>query len=195
MKPDRFVFLGYVSRVADQQVVFEQTIEGLFIRALGRRLTPSMIARLKTVGLDLEKKLLPAYAFTTWMMTLRVAAEELYPGHSLDDALFKVGELMITGYQETFMGRAVLGMIRVIGPKRTLLRSTRAFRSGNNYTEARVTEVGPSCMDVWMNEVGPYPSFTAGIMHGAMVAAGARSAKVEMSGHDGHACSYRVSWA
>ncbi len=181
--------------MANQQVVFEQTIEGLFLRALGRRLTPSLIARLRTVGLDLEKKLLPAYSFTTWMMALRVAAEELYPGHSLDDALFKVGELMITGYQETFMGRAVLGMIRVIGPKRTLLRATRAFRSGNNYTEAKVTEIGPTCADVWMNEVGPYPSFTAGIMHSAMVAAGAKSPKVEMSGHDGHACSYRVSWA
>ncbi len=179
----------------DQLVVFEQAIDGLFNRALGHRLTPPIRARLRVAGVDLEKKLLPAYAFEVWMGALKVVAEELFPELTVEGAMFRVGEHMISGYQETFMGRAVLGMIRVIGPKRTLMRATHNFRSANNYTVSRITEVAPTCFEVWMNEVGPYPSFTAGIFHAAMQAAGASLPKVDFTGHDGHACSYRISWA
>ena len=34
-------------------------------------------------------------------------------------------------------------------PRRTVLRATQNFRSGNNYTEARVTDVSESCMELW----------------------------------------------
>ncbi len=176
-----------------EQVVFEQTIEGLFVRALGERLTPPIRARLKAIGLDLDKRLMPAYPFDVWMQSLRVVAESLFPHEKLEDALFHVGEMLITGYQQTFMGRAILSSIRVLGPRRTLMRSTKNFRSGNNYTETKVTEITPTCIELWMNEVGPYPTFTAGILHAAMAATGARPT-VEMSGHDGHGCTYRVSW-
>jgi len=179
--------------VADQQLVFEQTIEGLFVRAVGSRMTPRLKQRLREAGVDLDRKLLPAYPFGVWMQSLKVGSEELFPGQPPDVAQFQLGELFIEGYRETFLGRAVLGMIRVLGPRRTLRRSTQNFRSGNNYTETKLTEVDETCSELWMNEVGPYPSFTAGIIHGALVACGV-TPTVEMRDHDGHACTYRISW-
>lgn len=176
------------------KVVFNHTIEGLFVKALGARWSPKAKTRLREAGLDLDKPLLPAYPFEVWMTVLRVASEELFPGEPVDSAMRKLGESFMDGYQTTLLGRAVLGMMTVLGPKRTLLRSTQNFRSGNNYTETRVTEVSPSAMDLWMNEVGPYPTFTAGIMLAALKAAGAKP-QVEVRDHDGHACTYRVSWA
>ena len=176
------------------KVVFDHTIEGLFIRGLGSRLSPRARQRLKEAGVDVDKRLLPAYPFNTWMTSLRIAAEELHPGEPLDQAMRKVGEAFIHGYRETLLGRAVLGVMSVLGPQRTLKRATQNFRSGNNYTEATVSDVSPGCADLWMNEVGPYPTFTAGIISAALTAAGS-TPTVEVRGHDGHACTFRVTWA
>lgn len=175
------------------KVVFEQTIEGLFLRGLGSRVTPALKGQLKAAGLDLDQKLLPAYPFAVWMKTLELTAAALYPGEPLERAMFQVGEAFLDGYRETFLGRAVLGMMRVLGPRRTLLRATQNFRSGNNYTETRITEVGAAVIDLWMNEVGPYPTFTSGVIHAGLVVAGA-TPRVDIRDHDGHACTFRVSW-
>ncbi|MEW5739602.1 MAG: DUF2378 family protein [Myxococcota bacterium] len=177
-----------------ERVVFSHTIEGLFVQALGARVTPELKARLKSAGLNLDAKLLPAYPFEVWMKVLELTCQALFPDLPTDQAMFRVGESFLDGYQHTFLGRAVLGMIRVLGPRRTLLRSTQNFRSGNNYTETKITEVDVNIIDLWMNEVGPWPTFTAGIIHAALKAAGAEP-RIDILDHDGHACTYRVSWA
>jgi len=177
---------------AAQQVVFEQTMEGL-LRAIRPRMTPACKTRLKAAGLDIDAQLLPAYPFDVWMKCLLASAEETWPHEPRDRALFKVGEAFIEGYRETFLGRAVLGLIRVLGPRRAIHRATRNFRSGNNYTDAKITELSESCLELWMNEVGPYPTFTQGLVEAALRAAGV-SPKVEIKDHDGHACTYRCTW-
>jgi uncharacterized protein (TIGR02265 family) len=179
--------------MATEKVVFEQAIEGLFVRALGPRLTPDCKARLKVLGLDVDAKLLPAYSFDVWMKALEVVSSELYPTQPLPEAMFKVGSLLIAGYQETFLGRAVLGMIRVLGPRRMLMRATQNFRSANNYTESRVTDVDAKTVELWMNEVGPHPTFTAGIVYGALAATGV-TPSVVVKDHDGHACTFVCTW-
>jgi uncharacterized protein (TIGR02265 family) len=177
-----------------EKVVFEQTIEGLFVRALGPRLTPPLRARLKAVGIDIDARLLPAYPFATWMKGLELVARELYPDRTIDDAMFQIGTDFLNGYRETFLGRAVLGMIRALGPNRTLKRATQNFRSGNNYTESRVVELSPTCCELWMNEVGPWPTFTAGLVHAALSNAGVEP-DITVQSFDGHAATFRCSWA
>jgi uncharacterized protein (TIGR02265 family) len=92
------------------------------------------------------------------------------------------------------LGRAVLSMLRVLGPRRALMRATQNFRAGNNFTESKLNELGPGQFELWMNEVGPYPAFTAGIIHAGLRVAGAKDIAVEMTGYDGHACTYRINW-
>jgi uncharacterized protein (TIGR02265 family) len=82
----------------------------------------------------------------------------------------------------------------VLGPKRALLRATQNFRAGNNYTETRVTELAPHQFDLWMNEVGDFPEFTAGIIYAGVRLSGAQEPRVESLGYDGHACTYRITW-
>ena len=180
--------------MADELLVYEQTVEGLFVRALGSRLTPECRARLTEAGLDVTRKLKPAYSFQSWMTFIRIAAEELYPGMPLPEATFKLGEAHVEGFRETMMGRAVISLLRVLGPKRTVLRATQNFRAGNNYTETRVTELAPHQFELWMNEVGDFPEFTAGIIHAGVRMSGAQELRVESLGYDGHACTYRITW-
>ncbi len=179
----------------EQKMVFEQTIEGLFLRGLGDRLTPACRSRLRQAGLDLDGKLLPAYEFEKWMAFLRIAAEELFPDHTTEVAMFRLGERTVDGFQDTFMGRAVLAMARVIGPVRTLQRCDRNFRSGNNYTTSRLKALSANCYELWVNEVGPYPTFTGGIVCAALRVAGAKEPRAEVLAHDGHACTFRITWS
>ncbi|MBZ4421200.1 DUF2378 family protein [Myxococcus sp. RHSTA-1-4] len=180
--------------MADELLIFEQTIEALFLRALSGRLTPECKARLRQAGLDVDQKLRPAYPFESWMTFLRIGAEELFPQEPIDQGTWKLGEAYIEGFRETMLGRAVLSLLRVLGPRRALMRATQNFRAGNNYTESKLRELGPQQFELWMNEVGAYPSFTAGIIHAGLRVAGAKDIVIETSGYDGHACTYRISW-
>ena len=65
--------------MADELLVFEQTIEAMFHRALNGRLTPRCKARLREAGLDVDQKPRPAYSLDAWMTFLRITAEELLP--------------------------------------------------------------------------------------------------------------------
>ncbi|HZI12258.1 MAG TPA: DUF2378 family protein [Myxococcus sp.] len=178
----------------DELLIFEQTIEALFLRALHGRLTPECKAKLRQAGLDVDQKLKPAYPFDSWMKCLRIASEELFPQETLEQGTWKLGEAYIEGFRETMLGRAVLSMLRVLGPRRALMRATQNFRAGNNYTESKLKELGPGQFELWMNEVGPYPAFTAGIIHAGLRVAGAKDIAVDMTAYDGHACTYRISW-
>lgn len=180
--------------MADELLVFEQTIEALFLRALHGRLTPACKNRLRQAGLDVDQKLRPAYAFDSWMAFLRIASEELFPQEAVGQGTWKLGEAYIEGFRETMLGRAVLSLLRVLGPRRTLMRATQNFRAGNNYTESKLVELTPTQFELWMNEVGAYPAFTAGIIHAGLRVAGAHDVQVEPSGYDGHACTYRINW-
>jgi uncharacterized protein (TIGR02265 family) len=180
--------------MADELLVFEQTIEAMFQRALSGRLTPTCKSRLREAGLDVDQKPRPAYTFAAWMTFVRIAAEEVFPGEPLEVAAFKLGQAHMEGYRETMLGRAVLSLMRVLGPRRALARATQTFRSGNNFTETRLTELGPRQFELWFNDVGPLPSFTAGIIHGGLKVSGARDIRIDVDGYDGHACTYRIQW-
>jgi uncharacterized protein (TIGR02265 family) len=181
--------------MADELLVFEQTIEAVFVRALHGRLPPNCKARLRQAGLDLDQKLRPAYPFNSWMTFLRITAEELYPGEPLDKGAFKIGEACIDGFRETMLGRAVLSLLRVLGPRRALMRATQNFRAGNNYTESRLKELGPRQFELWMNEVGSLPTFTAGIIYAGLRTAGAENIRVDLTDYDGHGCTYCINWS
>jgi uncharacterized protein (TIGR02265 family) len=181
--------------MADELLVFEQTIEAVFVRALHGRIPPSCKERLRQAGLELDRKLRPAYPFDAWMAFLRITAQELYPDEPLEQGAFKIGEACIDGFRETMLGRAVLSLLRVLGPRRALMRATQNFRAGNNYTESRLKELGPHQFELWMNEVGSLPTFTAGILHAGLRTAGAENIRIDLSGYDGHACTYSISWS
>lgn len=173
-------------------VVFEQTMEGL-VRALRGRMTPRCRARLELAGLKLDEALLSEYPFEVWMACLQVAAQELWPDEPPERAFFLLGGAFIEGFRETFKGGIVLALIRAVGPRGAIHRATHNFRTGNNYTQARIREEGPTCLILWMNEVGPYPSFTQGLVQAALRASGVHPL-VQILDYDGHGCTYRCSW-
>ncbi len=179
-----------------ERLVYEHTFEGLFVRGLAGRLSPKVKERLREVGLDLDRKLLPAYSVETWARSVAIVIEVLYPNEPEEVAYRLLGERMTEGYQETFTGRAALQVLRLLGPRRLIARTQQIFRSGNNYTEVHITDVAPTVVDLWVNEVGP----ARYIIQGAILAGlrafrpGDEGVRVDVLGFTDEGISLRVSW-
>lgn len=177
-----------------QRLIFAQAVEGLFLRGLAGQLTPALKAQLREVGVDVERPLLPAYPWAVWTRCVGAAAAALHPGEPDVVGWRLIGERMVDGYRETLVGGAMFGMLRLLGPRRMVGRTRQNFRSGNNYTEASITEVGPGAVDLWMNEVGPLRFFTQGAVLAGMRGAGAPDVRVEVSHFDDAGVTFRVTW-
>ena len=185
---------GGTDKVLAQEVVFAHAVEGLFREGLAGRVTPQLRARLKLAGIDLDRPLAPAYPRTLWNHALEMTARELWPELPLDRAFFLLGRQLVVGYAQTLMGRALLTMTRLLGPRRTLARMTHNFRSGGNYNEFRTTEVGPGRHRVWVNEPHLPPTYVAGTLDAALEFSGARSLAIEVETRDAQGCTYSVRW-
>lgn len=177
-----------------EKLVFEHTLEGLFMKGLMGRVSPVLRERLKAVGVDLDRKLQPAYGFDTWCSAVRVAARELHPDLPDTVGYGLLGERMVEGYRETVLGRAAMGVIQLLGPRCGVSRARQMFRSGNNYTETRLEDVSPMQVDLWMNEAGTIRYFTRGTLLAGLRVAGARQAEVVVRDFTDDCVTYRLTW-
>ena len=177
-----------------ERLVYEQTMEGLFLRGLAGRVPPGLKERLREVGLNLDRRLLPAYPFELWCTCVRLAAEALHPEETAEGAYHLLGERMVDGYRETLMGRAQFSVLQLLGPRRVLLRTQQSFRSGNNYTEARLSTLAPNALEVWMNEAGPTRYLVRGALLAGLRASGALDPQVVVAGFTPEDVTYRVHW-
>lgn len=177
------------------QLIFSHSLEGLLSRAFPGGVPPELKARLRTIGVDLDHKLLPAYPRETWGRCIELGAPFAFPLDRREVAWRRMGERMVDGYQDTMIGRAMFSTLRLLGPRRMLMRSQKNFRSGNNYTEVRVTDVSPTAVDVWFNETEPVLChFTSGLVLAGMRAGGAEDPRVEIREADAQGFTVRASW-
>ncbi|MFP2910485.1 DUF2378 family protein [Pyxidicoccus sp. 3LFB2] len=177
-----------------ERIVFEHTVEALFLRGLGERVTPQLKSRLREEGLDLDRKLLPGYPQELFTRLLQLSAQALYPRAPEEEGLCHLGERLIEGYQETLVGSALFGVLRLLGPRRMLERTQKNFRSGNSYTEARTTLVGEREVELWMNEPNASRYFTRGTVLAGMRASGAKEPRIEVLRFDTEGTTFRVTW-
>jgi uncharacterized protein (TIGR02265 family) len=178
----------------NERLVFDQTVEGLFVRGIGPRITPTLRQQLKQAGLDLDKRLMPAYPVEVWERCVGLAARSLHPEKTEAEAFRLLGERHIEGYSETMLGRAIFGVLRLMNPKRRLSRVRQNFRAGNNYQEARIIDLGPTEVDLWLNERGLLRHFKHGIVQGSARGAGDLNMRAVLRHFDDEGVTFRISW-
>lgn len=176
------------------QIVFAHSVEGLFARALGGEVPPALQEQIRGLGIDLTKKLLPAYPVQMWNQALEATVRELYPGEPVPQAARQLGERMMHGYRATLVGQALLAMAKIIGPRRALLRSRQNWRSGNNYSEVKVEELSPSDFRLTFNEAGISRWVSQGLLAAGLTFAGARGLSVEVAEFTETEVVYRITW-
>jgi uncharacterized protein (TIGR02265 family) len=175
-------------------VVFDHTVEGLFRVALRGRLSITAESSLRRAGLDLSKKLLPAYPFEIWKQCLSIVATDLYPHLARAEAWRQLGHALVAGMSRTVLGRAIVGVSRLLGPLRALKRLDHTLHSVDNYVEARITERSRTCVEVWINEVMEQPTYYQGILEACLAMTVAQGGRVELLAREGHGATFRVQW-
>ena len=176
-----------------EKLWFSQSLEGLFLRGVGDAMTPALRAQLLELGIDLTR-LQPAYADEVVTKAIRLTAVALFGGKPEAEALRHVGALFMKGFAETLLGRAMVQFMKVIGPRRSLERMQRNFRTGGNYIETRFTSLGKGRAEVWFNDVSRIPDFYAGIIQRGGEFAGATDLRVAFAPQTDASCAFLVDW-
>lgn len=176
----------------NEPVVFSQAVEGL-MRAINSRLDDASRAHLASLGLDPRTRLEPAYPLAVWTNVMRYGASLVAPSSPPPQQMFELGRRFIEGYGETIVGKAMLTALKVLGPRRTLERMSRNFRSGNNYTETRLDAKGPTEFVLWFNEVKE-PEFYRGMLTAGVERSGAKGLEVHTLSHDASGATFSIRW-
>lgn len=171
--------------------VYEHTVEGLFFKALKPRVTPEVAAQLKALGIDLAAKP-KSVQHAQWKKALEVATS-LFEG-TADERYRQVGRSVLLRYEETLMGKTVVGLMRLLGPRRVLQRINVSLRSGNNYIEASLKQLGERSFEGWINECNGNPNYIAGVIEQGLIIAGAKSQRVVPMDFDGHSARFVIEW-
>ena len=174
--------------------MFEHTFEGLFRFALRERLSAQAWDALRQAGVDLSKPLLPAYSYEMWRRSLELAVADVYPRLPTAEAWRHLGRDVVRGMVYTLMGRAMVGVARLLGPLRSLRRLNNTLRSADNYVESRITELSPTACEVWFNEVMDQPSYYQGVLEASLGLAGARGIQTRVLRREGPGAVLHVEW-
>ena len=176
------------------RVVFAHAVEALFTRAFRPgEVSPRCRERLRRVGIDLDRPLLPCYPDSVWLAALEVAVAELFPEQPRDEGYRELGRRLVTGYVETVIGRAILTLARIAGPRRTLLRVQHNLRSATNYVDTRLVEHAVNDFELWVGSHA-HPAYHQGVFEAMLDVIGQRGYDVVPEHVDAEGVTYRIRW-
>ncbi len=178
-----------------QRLAFDSSVEALFIKLLGPRLSEEGRTRLREAGLDLNQKLLPAYPAEDVARWIDVCMPYAYPGLPRDLAIHELGRESVESFGQTTLGRALMIGVRLIGLRRVLERMTRSMRSGGNYLSCECRELGPRDMELEVNDHNTMPTFYTGMFEAIARVCGVDDAQVELMPVTGAGCTVRMRWS
>jgi uncharacterized protein (TIGR02265 family) len=176
--------------MAEQQIVFSSSMEGMW-RALQppTPLEAEAFARAGVNGKDFQA----AYPLVQYTDLLDACGTSRFAHLAPLERFTEVGRLFMKGYEKTFIGQALIAMLRVLGPKRTLQRMTRNFRTANNYTEVEVEPLGATHYRVRVTHV-TRPGLFVGLLEAGCTYAGAKNLSVTLISHADQVAVYEVKW-
>jgi uncharacterized protein (TIGR02265 family) len=175
---------------AVEKLVFSSMGDGL-VRALGPDLTPALSEKLRARGFDVNKKFPPAWPLEQVTGWLELIAAELYPQLPREEALKSVGRRFIEGWQATLLGSAAAQVMKVMGPRRSLERIGRAFRTSDNFTEVSFEPLGATSALVVITGQ-KLPTYAQGVLEAGMAIV--TRGTVTLQKVEGEVATYRLDW-
>lgn len=177
-----------------EHIVYDAAVEGVFLRGLVGMITPQLSAKLRELGLDLDQKLRPTYPREAWTRMLEVTVAELFPGVSREEGFRRLGEKAVNGIGHTMIGKVLVQMAKLMGPRRSMLRLPQSFTSMNNFMKMELQEVEPTHFVVHVDQTYGHPAYVLGAMQAAMSLADAKDLKVSILDFTAQKVSVDVRW-
>ncbi|MFZ5440284.1 MAG: DUF2378 family protein [Myxococcota bacterium] len=177
--------------MGEPHLVYDFGVESLF-KGLGPRLTPQLKAEVRALGIDLDRKLLPAYPKELWVKVVDHVAQAL-DGGDLSASRRELGRAISRGFADSVLGKIMAPGVRLMGVRPVLQRLPRSLTMSNNFLKVTVSEVEPSCMRVELSEAVPSQEFLEGVIEMMVGYAGGRSCTITAS-REGTATVLLVRW-
>lgn len=176
-----------------QQLWYTQVIEAIFIKGLGARMTPELKAQLAAAGINLDK-LEPGYPLGTVHKGLEIVRLALFPDLTREQAQHELGMLSMRGYTDTFIGKALIKVLQLIGVRRALLRTHLSMSAGNNYLQTTSTVVTDHCVELHFNDISQMPAFYQGLLEEGARLAHAKNIRTTSIEVPSPAHTFRIEW-
>jgi uncharacterized protein (TIGR02265 family) len=182
--------------MTQERLVFSPSVEALLMRGVGHRMTPGLQEQLRELGIDLGKPLLPAYPTEVWERAVEVVARALHPDLSMAEAQWKLGESTVYGFEQTVLGKAMVALSKLIGPRRALLRFPTMSKSSNNYSSMSLRELAANDFEVVCEPFVGWSEYVQGCIRAVLDVTGAKDPRVELVSHarEAERIVLRASW-
>jgi uncharacterized protein (TIGR02265 family) len=145
------------------KLIFSTSIEALLGVAEGR-MRPATRKALSGLRIGHPHRLEPAYPAGNWAAAVKLIGADLFA----DDEPFvqqrKLGVATVLRFSEGFVGKAMFGVAKLMGARRSLERMTSNLRTGANFIETRLTVIDEKTLELWLSDVSDVPGFYAGLL-------------------------------
>lgn len=183
-----------MSAAPSEKLVFESSLEAMFIISLADRNTPEVRKALREVGIDVDKKLPPALPREVWYAGIELVATHAWKELPREEALRAMGRRLIENLQHTLLGKTFSPVMRVLGPERLLKRVPHNMKSANNFATATVRVTAPRVVVIDTTDVGSAPQLFAGSLEGLLAWAGVKKSSVDYVMTTPPAAEFTVRW-
>lgn len=181
--------------MGDSRLFFGHTVSAMFVEAFPPAAHAGLVERFASLGLDVKRPLLPAYEYATWRNCIRAQRELALINVSDVDAAWQQGARYVESYfDRTMLGGPLKMLLRAIGTRRTLDRMAQNFRSGNNFSEVKLTMNGERHGTLWVNDIfHDSPEYIRGMMTRGLALTGS-TIRLELQKHEGDSATFEVRW-
>ncbi|MDY7225966.1 DUF2378 family protein [Hyalangium rubrum] len=177
----------------EDRLIYTEVVEGLVRHGLGGQVSPRLRERLRHLGLDVDRPP-PAFPVLAWQKCLHVIVEETFPGMPREEGFRRLAHRHVQGYGQTLIGKATLRVLRLLGPRRMVLRLPKVLSSTDNYTEGSAEERGPMEYTVSINSKQPL-GYVEGLFESVLLACGAARPRVTLlEGSEEHS-TFLLTWS
>ena len=176
-------------------VIYRHTVEAFTQQVLLRRglLSLEFDRELKALGFDASRP--KETSLPVWIAMLKACAARVSPGLPEVEGLEEVGREMLRGYVDGLVGKALFMVLRLIGPRRALLRMMENYRTADSLTTVKATEKGPTSIELEFNSSFGVPTYIRGLLSESVIQMRAHEPKVEVLDLASGATRFTVSWA
>jgi len=161
----------------EDRVVFGPTMETLLL-SCGDPPHPAAVEAFLEAGVDV-RRLEVAYPLQTYLVLLDRVRRIRFPELPEAEGYYRLGRSFIERYSSTFMGRATLRLLPILGPVRVLAKMAQSFRSASNYVRVQAKELGPRHYEVHLGPVRR-PHYYHGVLAAGLEVTGARGLAVKL---------------
>jgi uncharacterized protein (TIGR02265 family) len=177
----------------EDRLIYAEVVEGLIQHGLRGRVSLRLRERLRQLGLDVDR---PPQSFpvVSWWKCLHVIVEETFPGVPTEEGFRRLARQHMEGYGRTLLGRATLRVLRLLGPRRMVLRLPHVLGSTDNYTSGTVVERAPGVFELVLNSSGQPAGYAESLFEAFLEVCAASEPRVKLLREGDDSSTYLIAW-